>query len=93
MPVEICRKFEIKTGTVVMNSFFLNIAEPEKWLSDEVIFIFVSSSRILFFVSYEESFATNLFVYNNVIQHMHVIMEMLWMRRGQVLKKKTDDHF
>ncbi|CAN7076219.1 unnamed protein product [Brassica oleracea var. botrytis] len=29
------RKFEIKTGTVVMNSFFLNIAEPEKWLSDE----------------------------------------------------------
>ncbi|KAL0655118.1 hypothetical protein Bca4012_075702 [Brassica carinata] len=31
------RKFEIKTGTVVMNSFFLDIAEPEKWLSDETL--------------------------------------------------------
>ncbi|KAF2605442.1 hypothetical protein F2Q70_00025596 [Brassica cretica] len=48
-------QFEIKTSHIVTNSFFLDIATPGKWLSDE---------------------------------HMHVIMQMLWRRRGSFLQKE-----
>ncbi|KAF3593615.1 hypothetical protein DY000_02021100 [Brassica cretica] len=48
------RQFKIKTSRILTNSFFLDIATPGKWLSDE---------------------------------HMHVIMKMLWRRRGSVLQK------
>ncbi|KAF2569532.1 hypothetical protein F2Q68_00024857 [Brassica cretica] len=46
--------FAIKTNHIVTNSFFLDIATPGNWLSDE---------------------------------HKHVIMQMLWRRRGSVLQK------
>ncbi|CAN7011037.1 unnamed protein product [Brassica oleracea var. botrytis] len=48
------QQFAIKTNHIVTNSFFLDIATPGNWLSDE---------------------------------HMHVIMQMLWRRRGSVLQK------
>ncbi|KAF2601966.1 hypothetical protein F2Q70_00024868 [Brassica cretica] len=49
------QQFEIKISHIVTNSFFLDIATPVKWLSDE---------------------------------HMHVIMQMLWRRRGSFLQKE-----
>ncbi|CAF1916382.1 unnamed protein product [Brassica oleracea] len=47
------QQFAIKTNHIVTNSFFLDIATPGNWLSDE---------------------------------HIHVIMQMLWRRRGSVLQ-------
>ncbi|KAL0660972.1 hypothetical protein Bca4012_097809 [Brassica carinata] len=47
--------WDIATGHSVCNHFFLEIAEPGKWMSDE---------------------------------HMHVIMNMLWRRRGIYLQKE-----
>ncbi|KAL0729292.1 LOW QUALITY PROTEIN: hypothetical protein Bca4012_025385 [Brassica carinata] len=46
--------FQINTGHSVDNRFFLDMAEPQKWLTDE---------------------------------HMHVLMNMLWRRRGKHLHK------
>ncbi|KAF8049669.1 LOW QUALITY PROTEIN: hypothetical protein N665_2153s0003 [Sinapis alba] len=43
----LAQMFEIKTGHVVTNSFFLD-NEPGKWLSDEVLFKILSSSCIPF---------------------------------------------
>ena len=62
-----------------MNSFFLDIATPGKWLSDEV--------RIFFSTLHSYKFVSLIFAANNVTQHMHLIMQMLWRRRGSVLQK------
>ncbi|CAN7076345.1 unnamed protein product, partial [Brassica oleracea var. botrytis] len=72
-------QFAIKTNHIVTNSFFLDIATPGICLSDEVLYLF-SPPTI-------KRLSTLIYFCKILKQHMHVIMQMLWRRRGSVLQK------
>ncbi|CAN6871956.1 unnamed protein product [Brassica oleracea] len=73
------QQFAIKTNHIVTNSFFLDIATPGNSLSDEVLYLF-SPPTI-------KRLSTLIYFCKILKQHMHVIMQMLWRRRGSVLQK------